>query len=391
MAALALALSVGCAAGDAASEQADLAKYVASSPLEPALADQLRQVLEKSEADDVKLRMEITRRIDFYFYVSEKIDSLMKTFRECLIPFIYQRDLFQGNPAKNTSSILRAPLVTVVLNFFIQILQPFYIMAIMITGVYLLFVSGSPLGRAKAKSTLVKLVIGLGLITMTIPITEMLLESSHYIASFLLDIPRMKEINAPVDMEMFTSVKEFFMKYFLRIIFFDTLISLPFLAAIALPPIAVLTVLSIRYFMVILLTVTFPFTVLSYSFMATKRIGNTLLNQMIVWIFVPVIDALILLVTWNAYKSVPYVPEIATNAASDIATFIVFSGYVMLVLAPFIAMAMMAWIRSLGLAAIILKPVLLVDAYFEKGDVASEDAGEGSDYENIKEEVENEE
>ena len=389
LAAAALTLSAACVWADSASDYAILAKYVASSPLDPALADQLKDVLAKSETYDVKLRMEITRRIDFYFYVSEKIDSLMRIFRETLIPLIYQRDLFQGNPAKNTSSILRAPLVTVVLNFFIRLLQPFYVMAIMVTGIYLLFMSGSPLGRAKAKKTLVKLIIGLGLITMTIPIVEMLLESSHYFASLVLDIPSMKEINSPVDMEMFSSLKEFFMRYFLRIVFFDTMISLPFLAAIVIPPIAVLMVLSIRYFMIILLTVMFPFTVLSYSFTDTKRIGNILLTQMAVWIFVPVMDALILVVTWNAYKSMGYVPDIAGNAVSDISAFIVLSGYLMLILAPFMALSLMGWVKSLGLVAIIMRPLQLAEAYFERGD-ETETEGEG-DYQEVREEIENEE
>ena len=337
----------------------------ASPALEPSLASKLKDLLDEVSREYPKMGMEITRRIDFYFYIADRIDALMKIYSENLIPFIYQRDLFQGNTIKDTPPLLRAPAVLGILNLFISILQPFYALAILITSVYLLFVSGSPLGRARAKSTLIKLILGLGIITLTLPIIEMLLETSHYLTSVLLSIPSPE---SPINVEMFMLAKEFFIKYFLVVTFFEIFIGLPFLALLILLPAGVLMVLAIRYFMVILLTIFFPFTILLYSFFATKRVGRILLNQTIIWIFVPVIDAIILLVTWIAYNSIFSIPGPATGVLLDLNTFVVFSGFLMLILAPLIAMGIMSWISSLALiSAIFLKPVAMTTAYFESG------------------------
>lgn len=356
-----------------------------SPPFEPSLASKVRDILDEIGREHPKLHMEITRRMEFYFYIADKIDALMDIYNENLIPFIYQKDLFQGNAIKNTPPLLRAPMVLGILNLFIRILQPFYLLAILITSVYLLFVSGSPLGRARAKSTLIKLIIGLGIITLTLPIIEMLLETSHYFTSMLLSIPSIEEISSPIDPEMFMVVKEFFIKYFLRITLFETFVGIPFLTLLILLPVSVLMVLAIRYFMVILLTTFFPFTVLLYSFFATKRIGETLLNQTFLWIFIPVIDAVILLVTWIAYKSIFSIPELTPGTLLDISTFIVFSGFLVLIFAPFIALGVMNWISSLGLVSVILlKPAKTTMAYFERSVTEEESPTE---YKNIKEEV----
>jgi len=338
----------------------------ASPALEPSLASKLKDLMDEVSREYPKMGMEITRRIDFYFYIADRIDALMKIYSENLIPFIYQRDLFQGNTIKDTPALLRAPAVLGILNLFISILQPFYALAILITSVYLLFVSGSPLGRARAKSTLIKLILGLGIITLTLPIIEMLLETSHYLTSVLLSIPSPE---SPINVEMFMLAKEFFIKYFLVVTFFEIFIGLPFLALLILLPAGVLMVLAIRYFMVILLTIFFPFTILLYSFFATKRVGRILLNQTIIWIFVPVIDAIILLVTWIAYNSIFSIPGPATGVLLDLNTFVVFSGFLMLILAPLIAMGIMSWISSLALiSAIFLKPAAMTTAYFESGE-----------------------
>lgn len=339
--------------------------------LEPSLASRVKDILDVAERDYPKLRMEITRRIDFYFHISDRIDALMNMYTENLIPFICQRDLFEGNEIRNTPPLLRSPVISDILNLFIRILQPFYALAILMTAIYLLFVSGSPAGRAKAKSTLIKLIIGLGLITMTLPLMEMLLEISQYSASILMSIPGIEDISSPIDTEMFMVVKELFMKYFLRITLFEIFISLPFLALLILLPVGVLMVLAVRYFMVILLTLVFPFSVLLYSFLATKRLGGTLISQTLLWVFVPIIDALILLVTWITYTSISSIPE--AIPLLEVRFFMVFSGFLMLIIAPLIALQIMGWIASLGLiSCIFIEPAAIAMAYFEGGGTRDE-------------------
>ena len=374
-------------AGQASSRDDRIAEYIAAQPLDPAIAAHLKKVLGDVAGGDSKLYMEISRRIDFYFYASNEVDTIMKMFKESLIPFIYQKDLFQGNPTKNTPPLIRSPQVLAPLNLFIQILQPFYAIAILMTGVYLLFLSGSPTGRAKAKGSLIKLIIGLGIITLTLPLIELLLESSHYFTSVIMAIPNMPAISSPISTDMFMAVKEFFARYFLRIAFFDTASALPFLAAMILLPIGVLLTLSIRYYMILLLAMFFPFTVFLYSFIATKRIGASLLRQMFVWIYIQVVDGMILLAAWTAYSSVQYIPEVMPETASDVRTFIALAGFLLLIAAPIIGLWIVNWISALGLMSyVLIRPISMTEAYLERTEVREEDLEE-TEYERLKDEV----
>jgi len=371
--------------GQTPGTDSQITDFLSIQPLDPLIAKQLQDVMNEAEKNDVKFRMELTRRIDFYFYISDKIDSLMSLYSKTLIPMIYQKDLFQGNSFKNIPALIHNPLVTGLLNLVISILQPFYAVAILATGVYLLFISGSPQGRAKAKSTLVKMVLGLGLITLTLPIADLLLESSHYLTSTIIGIPGLKGIDNPINPDMFMVVKEFFVKYFLRLTFFDVLSGLPFVALLLLLPISVLVVLAFRYFMVILLVVAFPFTVLFYSFMSTKKIGRSLASQTFVWMYAPIIEGIILLTTWTAYTSVTQIPGLVPETFTDISTFILLAGFLMLILAPFTAIWVVGWINSTGIVtALLIGPFSAIESYFEEENI---EAGKVDEYQEVKEEV----
>ena len=363
----------------AASSSQDLS----AQPIEPDLASRLNAALARTQTDDMKLSMEVSRRVDYYFYVMEKIDALGKIYRQTLIPMIYQRDLFAGNDAKKTPALIRSPLITGIENLFIQMLQPFYALAILATGVYLLFMSGSPSGRANAKATLVKLVIGLGLITLTLPLMETLLETSHYAASMIIAAPSIEQIGGRVSTDMFMEVSAFFTRYFLAFTYFDTNMGLPFLAVLIGLPASVLMTLSLRYYMVLLFTIFFPFTVLLYSFMATKRIGRILMMQTLLWIFMPIVEAIILVASWVTYESVPYVTDLPKEAAADIKTLTALAGFLMLAAAPLIAAWAVKWLSTQAPAT----RTYVVSSESEEEEKETMSDAEESEYAEIKEEV----
>jgi len=72
-----------------------ISEYITSQPLDPEIAAHLKEVLDSVANGDSKLYMEISRRIDFYFYVSGEVDDTMKMFRETLIPYMYQKTSFR--------------------------------------------------------------------------------------------------------------------------------------------------------------------------------------------------------------------------------------------------------------------------------------------------------
>lgn len=360
------------------------AEDLSSNPIEPDLAVRLKENLQKTETDNMKLSMEITRRIDYYFYVLEKTDALGRVYRSSLLPMIYQRDLFQGNTAKNTPALIRSPLVAGIENLFIRMLQPFYALAILATGLYLLLVSGSPSGRANAKATLVKLVLGLGLITLTLPIMETLLETSHYIASALIAAPGIEYIGGRVSADMFMDVAAYFTRLFLTITYFDTNMGLPFLAAVAGPPLAVLMILCIRYYLIILFTILFPFSVLLYSFIGTRRIGRILLAQTLLWIFMPVIEAVVLLACWTAYESVPYISGLPTQSVTDMRVYTALAGFLALALAPLFAAGAVNWMVTQSRSS---ATYVITTEKSDEDNEADNEVKEDPEYEEVREGV----
>ena len=80
------------------------------------------------------------------------------------------------------------PPMEQLVDAFIRITQPFYVLAIMLVAFYLLFVSGSPLGRARAKSSLIRLVISMGVIVLTIPIIQLCLDFSELLSGSILNM-----------------------------------------------------------------------------------------------------------------------------------------------------------------------------------------------------------
>jgi len=60
-----------------------------------------------------------------------------------------------------------SPDISSVSRYFISFLEPLYVMAILLTGIYLLFFSGTPQGRVRAKSMLISLIMGMVVISVS--------------------------------------------------------------------------------------------------------------------------------------------------------------------------------------------------------------------------------
>ncbi len=79
------------------------------------------------------------------------------------------------------------PEIRRVMGFFISLAIAFYFVAIPLTGFYLLFVSGSARGRAKAKYTLGKLIIGMFFVSISPYLIELLFQFSGSLTGAILD------------------------------------------------------------------------------------------------------------------------------------------------------------------------------------------------------------
>ncbi|MCK4492039.1 MAG: hypothetical protein KAU03_05410, partial [Candidatus Altiarchaeales archaeon] len=65
------------------------------------------------------------------------------------------------------------------LTYFIKILEPLYVLTIILVGFYLILMSGSPSGRVRAKSLLPRLIVSMVLVTLSPYILRISLRASE--------------------------------------------------------------------------------------------------------------------------------------------------------------------------------------------------------------------
>lgn len=196
--------------------------------------------------------------------------------------------------------ILKNPSLTLsttrdLMNRFISILEPMYVTAILILGLYLIFFSGSPKNRAKAKSALLWSILGMCIITV-----------SPYILMLLFDISEALTLSvlswAPVDATThFTHPVEYIFGMGADIIRHRVRggVERPaiifFLIAYALL-MGTFLILELRYFLVALFSVAFPFTIFLYSLKPTKGIGRLMMEQTMLWTLAQAATALVFVI-----------------------------------------------------------------------------------------------
>ncbi|OYT27690.1 MAG: hypothetical protein B6U97_00820 [Candidatus Altiarchaeales archaeon ex4484_96] len=187
---------------------------------------------------------------------------------------------------------LTEPVVVNTLDFFINLLEPFYLLAIGATIFYLLSTSSSPLGRARAKSTLLRMIISVGFIILTIPIFQLLLDLTHIISAYTMDLVDINITKTFLCTECINALNYEYLVIML-IAFFTGLFIALFQIIFYL---GAMIILVLRYFMVIMWAIFFPFTIFFNSFHLTRRLGHEMLFQTGWWIAMQFIEALVFLV-----------------------------------------------------------------------------------------------
>lgn len=210
-------------------------------------------------------------------------ESYRMVIEEKMEAFRHVDDILLENPSLEDSATRE------ILNMFIRLLEPLYVTAIILTGIYLLFISGSPEGRSKAKSTFLFLVIGMGLISVSSYILLLLFSLSHSITGNILG-------HSPGAVERpFVHAAGYMAAFSLDMIGDDDSVgtgasgkgvemqgvSFLFITYILLE--AALLALKFRYFVVAVLAAVFPLAIMLYSFAPGRRIGGLILEQTTLW------------------------------------------------------------------------------------------------------------
>lgn len=227
-----------------------------------------------------------------YFYVKlaigvgeQGLDTLEK----------YLRELILMNPKlSNFNTIMKSIMIMVFC---------FYTPALVFLGFYLLFVSTSPRERAKAKDMFSKLFISFIFVSLAPKLLHLLLLISEELARSILfrvdpetfgkvlhtvvkcDLPIECDPRCAGTLEFLHCVATFTEVEigFYTFLFFMILIWGAFIFPIVL-----------RYFIVSIFIALFPLSIFLYFFEFTKPLGRVMLEQTLIWIFMQVINALLI-------------------------------------------------------------------------------------------------
>lgn len=184
------------------------------------------------------------------------------------------------------------PAIVNTVNSFLYLLVPFYIIALVVTGIYFLF-SQSSSGRAKSKSMFFKLIISMGAVLIALPLFQLFLDISGGIAQLIFNIGG-DYVNIEGVLGGTTLLSSVISLAF-NVLPSGKLIAFILMLFGALTLAVIILILVMRYLIVVLAAIIFPFTLVLwlFDFPYTRHIGAKLMNHTIVWIFVPVITATI--------------------------------------------------------------------------------------------------
>ena len=202
---------------------------------------------------------------------------------------------------------------------FIRILIPVYIIAIIIIGIYILFTSISPEGRARAKSMLLKLILSMIVVSMSMELYSLLVSISKGIAYSVSGGIYLETSLLPKDVK----IELIFLLLFVLLITITTYI----------------VVFFIKIF-ILLFAALFPFTLFFYLFDLTKAIGTTLFRYTLMAIFSPVVMALMLSIAAKSLGMFYYL----SGWEQFTVFFIVGAGFLMIAMAPLMMLGILKWI-----------------------------------------------
>jgi len=236
------------------------------------------------------------------------------------------------------------------IGFFISLIQPFYILAIILTAFYIMFVSDSYTRRSRAKSMMGKLVVGLIITSFSLPILWTFFSLSESVTESILNQGMVERAIDEYNHALWQSylmmfytvvrghskmVSKFFEKLFSETAwskpgrsggsvaytrewvktwqnFFKVVKvkgkvgrSIPFLMSFTMLLAGLYILISIRYLMAMIWALLFPLMIFFLSFDMTRRTGRTMMEQTILWTILQVFYAVIFTITGAALTIVP--------------------------------------------------------------------------------------
>ena len=257
--------------------------------------------------------MDLMSRRVFTEYVTGIAESMRYVYYE------HFTDLLLMNPDPLNPEILG------IINNFIYLLGSLYVLAMIVSGIYLIFLSGSPTGRAAVKSMFPLIIAGIVLVVLSPHIINPLLYVSGLLTSTILSLwsGNPMDVLNPENVEL--NPVNYFISRFHSFSWSSLEASAPLLFLSLFITAGSLILIIIRYLAVTLFVVIFPLTIFLYIFLPTRGIGRSMLEQTLLWTSVQVTEAIALISIVSIISLIP---------VSEIRVIVMISGALMLLVVP---------------------------------------------------------
>ncbi len=177
------------------------------------------------------------------------------------------------------------------IRYFIITLEPLYVTAFLCVCIYLIFLSGSPQGRTKAKNLLPVLIASIIAISLSYQILMVMFNASNELCTGIIDAGKVDMSNLFLD-----TIADL-----VRLFSAATLTSFDggfiFLILIFTLTLGLITMLTLRYIILLFFTMIFPVGIFFYTINGTRSLGRVIIEQSVLWTFVQVVITLIIVTT----------------------------------------------------------------------------------------------
>ncbi len=200
------------------------------------------------------------------------------------------QEIILANPSLNASSASYNPEIVDLMSVSIRLLLPAYLLTVVLTAFYMLFMSASPEGRFKAKALLQRLFISMIFLSLSPLIVQAMLDTSQYMSQAIIDqsdTAAAKEILQGGIWGAYWITSKIGMT--------DLELAIGFWTSIYVMAWMPYLIVSLRYIMVVMYSILFPIGIVLYSFVVFRGLGRKILEQSMLWIFMQVFFALIIM------------------------------------------------------------------------------------------------
>ncbi len=260
----------------------------------------------------------LLQRIAYMAVVYFLVDSVSEDLEANFVRYIVANPDINSPPAAN------------LIRYFLSLLYPLYFLALIITGFYIIFIPGSPLGRLRAKSLFAKLIISMVLVSISPYLMNSLLLLTSQGANEILGDAEAPRGHVRVVVNEFTSMllsvrnmiylavapnlvygamgtllnlfraKEIstigHALHAIEVLEIETVWTVPQLMLMMLIIVGFYGLIALRYFMVLMWGLLLPFTIFFSSFEFTRGLGRTMIEQTLLWSLMQVFYSVIIVV-----------------------------------------------------------------------------------------------